>query len=254
MLNRYKLVIAYNGENFKGFQFQSGEKTVSSELLLGIRKIFKDVFSFSAAGRTDSGVHAQGQVIHFDSLKDISEYKAKYSLNAVLNKNIRVLSFQKVDFLFHSRKAKSRVYYYLFSPCEDISFYMKNYITYINFLPNEKFFSDFSNLVLGYHNFVNFRKKGSNEKSTFCTIFHFSINKKQIKSLYQSCEAYYYEVQIVAESFLYRMVRNLVGSFFEVISNRQSFSSFRDFFLGNRFDFKYHSAQAKGLCLVKVNY
>ena len=205
----------------------------------------------------------EGQILEFmlkvklytlNQKKTISPYKAKYSLNSVLPDDIRILSFENISSDFNARKAKSRVYYYLFTPYENIPLYMTKYLTFINFLPNESLFQKIEKLIVGYNNFINFVKKGSYEKTTFRTIFHISISKKKIKSLYQSCEAYYYEFHIVADGFLYRMVRNLVGAFFEVISERQSFSSFQDFFLGKISDFRYHAAPAKGLCLTKVNY
>jgi tRNA pseudouridine38-40 synthase len=123
-----------------------------------------------------------------------------------------------------------------------------------------KFNPDLTKLVgvekslIGEHDFENFRKLGSNERSTIRTIIDFNISQVFLSDIYNVSEKYtVYCIKIVGNSFLYSMVRNLVGALFEVFKDHVSLDDFVAM-VNKTGRYNYTMAPAKGLCLVKVNY
>ena len=114
---RYKLTVEYDGKNYFGFQKQIDHtnKTIEGVLEDAIFKLTNERVKIIASGRTDAGVHASGQVIHFDLEKDFDDYKFMMGMNNFLREEeISILNCQKVDENFHARfSAKSRHYRYI---------------------------------------------------------------------------------------------------------------------------------------------
>ena len=116
---RYKLTIQYLGQNFKGSQKQLKERTVQDELEKALSTLTQQKISTIFSGRTDSGVNAKGQVVHFDYEGNV----ALYNLNCVLPDDIRVIKLETVNKKFHAQmSAKARHYQYKInnSEVEDI--------------------------------------------------------------------------------------------------------------------------------------
>ena len=111
---RYKIIIQYDGTGFRGWQLQKNERTIQGELELALSKINKDKkVRLHGAGRTDTGVHATGQVAHFDVYIDMKPEKIKDALNGNLPRDIKVMELSKVDENFHARfSANIRHYEY----------------------------------------------------------------------------------------------------------------------------------------------
>jgi len=114
---RYKLIVEYDGRNYFGFQKQidCATKTIEGVLEDAIFKLSNERVKIIASGRTDAGVHASGQVIHFDLEKNFDDYKFLMGINNFLREEeISILNCQKVDENFHARfSAKSRHYRYI---------------------------------------------------------------------------------------------------------------------------------------------
>ena len=110
---RYAIVVEYIGTGFKGSQFQPDERTVQGELNKAFSIYFNEPVKIIPSGRTDAGVHARGQVSHFDINKTVDIRKALYSLNALLPSDISIKEMVLVNKNFHSQKsAKYRYYRY----------------------------------------------------------------------------------------------------------------------------------------------
>jgi len=106
-------VISYDGTNFFGFQSQPGVRTVQGVIETALERIFKSRTTVLVSGRTDTGVHAIGQTIVFDSPIDIDETSMKNALNANLPDDVYVKKVVEVDKNFHPRfEAKRRIYHY----------------------------------------------------------------------------------------------------------------------------------------------
>ncbi|MCX7957901.1 MAG: tRNA pseudouridine(38-40) synthase TruA [Deltaproteobacteria bacterium] len=110
---RYALLVEYHGKFFSGWQIQPSRRTVQGEIERALRIILKKETKVSAAGRTDAGVHATGQVASFESETEIQPRNLLLSLNGVLPKDISVISVAHVDERFHPRfSAKTKIYEY----------------------------------------------------------------------------------------------------------------------------------------------
>lgn len=254
MLNNYKLVISYLGTNYKGYQFQTDFDTIEKNIKIAIKEIFRNDIKMIAAGRTDTGVHAENQIINFKTEKYIDEKILKNALNRYLKQDIYVKEIGLVDVFFNARKsAKFREYQYLFTN-DEIPLYLRNIVEMVKFSPELKSVYGIKKILIGQHDFINFRKIGSNEKSTIRKINDFNITRKKINDLYFDNEFYYvYVIKIVADSFLYSMVRNLVGAIFEIFKGNANLKDLEEM-IHNKSRYNYTKASSKGLSLVKIGY
>eukprot|EP01047_Picozoa_sp_COSAG01_P000064 COSAG01_NODE_1_length_100484_cov_170.446142_64_plen_268_part_00 len=252
---KYRLSISYNGFFYCGSQQQLDKITVQSEIEAQLKKKFFDLKNCVFSGRTDAGVHAIDQKIDFISTVNIPTNNLKLLLNRSLGDKITVNDCSYVTLDKHCRfDAYSRTYQYTFSN-DKIPFELLPFCSKINFIPDENVMQNLSSIIKGQHDFVGFRKLGSNEKSTIREVYHVEFNKESFKPLYESQNfSHYYTLHIKANSFLYRMVRNLVGAIFEVLKGRYTTLEFKKYLDGELQEFNYIPAEAKGLCLVQVRY
>ena len=100
---RYKLTIAYDGTNYQGFQSQVNGNSIEAELNAALTKLIKTPIKVVGSGRTDKGVHAVGQVVHFDSPLNIPAYNYLSAINSFLPTDIQAVRIEKVDNDFHAR-------------------------------------------------------------------------------------------------------------------------------------------------------
>ena len=236
-------------------QYQPCHVTVEGTILTALSKIYKRDVKIVPAGRTDAGVHASEQVFSFKIDHEIDEEKLLLALNRYLPIDIRIKRIEQVDYSFHARRsAKSREYQYLFYYNEILPYFLDQVSVRIRFQPDETLFDGIERILTGTHNFVNFRKLGSNEKSTIRTIDKVELTKICINDIFDSAQSYaVYKLLIKADSFLYGMVRNLVGALWQVLKHKRTLGEFKEM-LDCVNKFSYSMASAKGLTLVKVNY
>jgi tRNA pseudouridine38-40 synthase len=255
LLNNYCLSIRYDGAKFFGFQSQPKTRTVQDEVYAILKKIFGKLNKHSFSGRTDSGVHAEDQHVHFSSDKKVDIDKVKYSISKMLPEDIRINYFEIVNGYTDARRtAKSREYKFLFSDSL-IPGYLSPRICKINYCSSIDNYNRIAKVFIGTHDFRPFRKTGSTENSTIRTIKSFRFKLKSIVDIYDDSISYnYIEAHILADSYLYRMIRNLMGSIFEVVSGRNSIELLQKLLENGSGNFKYPVAEAKGLTLFKVNY
>lgn len=102
---KVKCTVSYDGTHFKGYQVQPGQRTVQTEIESALARMHKqdELVPIVASGRTDSGVHAKGQVIHFETPLSIPMERWSFALNSLLPDDIRVLKAEEVDDSFHAR-------------------------------------------------------------------------------------------------------------------------------------------------------
>lgn len=238
---RYKMIISYDGTNYKGFQAQINEITIEETLNDCLKQLFKDEIKVIGSGRTDANVHAIGQVVHFDSDKLIKEENLKNGLNSILPKDIYVKDIEIVNEDFHARfSCKSKEYRYYIS--KEYNPITKNYSAYIYNLNVEKM-KEAIKYFIGTNDFTSFS--------------FYVENKPTIKTIY---DAYindlgdYLEIAFIGDGFLKYMVRIMVGTLIEVGLNKRKPTDILDIF--EKKDRKYagKTAAANGLFLYKVNY
>lgn len=201
---RYLLIITYNGKNYNGYQIQPNGITIQQTLENAIKTITKQDVTCVASGRTDAGVSAYFQPVHFDIEKELNLKKFLYSLNGILPEDIKVLSIQKTN--LHARfSAKSKTYLYKMY-VSNISQPLMNDALQINANLNFKAMKKFLKLLVGTHNFVGFRASGSTNDTTVRTIYSVKLKK----------QGNYLHFTITGNGFLYKMVRNIVGTMLKI--------------------------------------
>jgi tRNA pseudouridine38-40 synthase len=198
---RYQVILAYDGTNFLGFQRQGKDRTVQVEVEEALRKLGWKGRTILAAGRTDTGVHARGQVIAFDldwvhTNKDLVQ-----ALNANLSPDVAVREVKEVDLCFHPRfDASQRTYRYTIF-CSPVRNPLRDRYAWRVWPEVEISLLDItSRLVIGTHDFAAFGKAMHPNGSTVRC-----VSRSQWE---QEREGFVYE--ITANAFLYHMVRHLV--------------------------------------------
>ena len=198
---RYKLILAYDGTAFAGSQRQAKHRTVQGELEKALREIGWSARSVTLAGRTDTGVHASGQVAAFDLAWNHGIEDLRNALNANLPVDIAVKDVEVVDAKFHPRfDAASRYYRYrLF--CHNIRDPLREKIAWRVWPAfNSDVLVETAKVFLGQHDFSAFGSPSREQSSTVRTV---------IESAWKCLDdEWQYEVR--ADAFLYRMVRRLV--------------------------------------------
>ena len=171
MLSRYKLIIQYDGTKFFGWQLQKNKRTIQGVLEETIKLILKSDSRIPVygSGRTDTGVHALGQVAHVDMNIKMNSESMMRALNGNLPKDIQILNFIRVNNDFHSRfNAIKRCYIYQFYTGKSLLF--NNQSWHIKSL-DLKLLNILSAFIIGEHDFLSFSKFNKDKINTSCIIY-----------------------------------------------------------------------------------
>ncbi|MEK7298466.1 MAG: tRNA pseudouridine(38-40) synthase TruA [Candidatus Margulisiibacteriota bacterium] len=252
--SRYQLTIAYDGSGFAGFQKQTQKRTVQGELEDRFGKVFGE-FSLTYAGRTDTGVHAVGQVLTLEIAQEMSEAQLSRALQGQLPSDIQLMSAKQLLKRRHARfDAKRRQYRYVFTN-GDLPVYLRPYVARVHFAPDITVFPPIRTLLEGTHDFSNFKNTGSDETRMQRTLYRLEMGKRWHRCLYADKRYAVYYIDIEADGFLRRMVRHIVGAIFSVMQGRLTLEQLRSILTEPGILNKpYTPAPAQGLCLVHVVY
>ncbi|MBD3217528.1 MAG: tRNA pseudouridine(38-40) synthase TruA [candidate division Zixibacteria bacterium] len=239
----YKITIEYDGSAFNGWQVQPGLRTVQGEIEKAVIEVSGRKSNVICAGRTDSGVHAFGQVANFKSRIDWGEESVRKALNRVLPDDIVLLDCEEVDSGFNARfDAIARYYEYrIFNARSSIRRnFCWQYPAKINFACLKRL----SAKLLGEHDFKSFCVRKSQKKSNLCTVTksHWTKRGKE------------YNFQIIANRFLHGMVRSLVGTMIKISAGFQDEEVFEELLERPKRSEKVFTAPPNGLYLMKVEY
>jgi len=198
------MIVQYDGKNYNGFQKQNNGNTIQNQLENALKTILKQEISTIGSGRTDAKVSAFMQPVHFDIEQPIDTNKVLNSLNGILPVDIKVLSLVETN--LHARfDAKQKTYCYkMYISNVDLPLYSNA----LKINPNLDFRSmkKFLSLIVGTHDFAAFRSSGSETESSIRTIFKATFKK----------ENQYLNLYITGNGFLYKMVRNIVGTMLKI--------------------------------------
>ncbi len=243
-----KVVIAYDGTDYHGFQEQRGTRfvTVQSVLEKCLKRLSGRQIRVIGAGRTDAGVHARGQVINFDPLGwTIPPERVAYALNGVLPRDIVALSSKAVPDSFHARfSAVAKTYRYTVHNAPVPSPFTRLYSLHVPQLLDVESMSKAAVALLGRHDFAPFRALGTPVKSTVRTVHEASVRR----------EGEFIYIDIRADGFLYHMARLIVGTLLRVGLKKIPPSYVADVLAGRNGAKAGPAAPARGLCLEKVEY
>lgn len=166
---RFRMLIEYDGSDYYGWQIQADGKTVQGQIQNALEVVFKSPVPIVGAGRTDAGVHACGQVAHFDLDQSPELNRLKRSLNGILEKDIRIKEIRKTENDFHARfSATWRVYKYKIAT-QPLAL-IRNQVWFNTTSMNLDTMKLASEHILGYHNFKSFCRSIAEVDNHFCTI------------------------------------------------------------------------------------
>ncbi|MEC1449881.1 tRNA pseudouridine(38-40) synthase TruA [Bacillus haynesii] len=244
---RMKCTISYDGHLFYGYQVQPGQRTVQDELEKALQTLHKakDRIPVVSSGRTDSGVHAVGQTVHFDSPLSIPEAKWPYALNALLPDDISVHKAEAVDDQFHARfSAKRKEYRYMIYRGRHPDVFKRYYAYHVPYDFDMEKVKEASCYLVGTHDFTSFCATKTEVKDKVRTVHE----------LEWSDTGDGLQMRIVGSGFLYNMVRIIVGTLLDVGTGKFSPGDIEKMILARSRDAAGRTAPAHGLYLWRVIY
>lgn len=246
-MGRVKAIVAYDGTNFAGYQLQPGMRTVQAEIDKALVKIHKDKSVHSvASGRTDAGVHANGQVIHFDTSLTLPVDRWQMALNVLLPTDIRIVEINYVDEDFHARySATGKTYLYIWSYAEVHSPFERNYSVHLgNRHPDVKKMQEAASHFVGTHDFTSFCSTKTATANKVRTVRELAIYEQDDKLI----------MQIEGDGFLYNMVRTIAGMLLAVGKGWQQPEDVKAILALKNRQAAGKTAPAHGLYLESVTY
>ncbi|MCP4988332.1 MAG: tRNA pseudouridine(38-40) synthase TruA [Colwellia sp.] len=242
---RYALGIEYDGKNYCGWQRQNNAMTVQEKIEKSLSKIADEPIAVVCAGRTDTGVNATNQVIHFDTLKKRKDVAWTLGVNTHLPSDIAVSWVKQVDEEFHARfSATARNYRYIIYNKPLRSAILSHGISHCHFALDEKLMQQGAEHLIGKHDFTSFRTVHCQSHSAVRTIKHCRITRM----------GDYLMVDIKANAFLHHMVRNIVGSLMRVGQSKETTYWIKEVLLAQNRCVAGETAPPEGLYFVDVDY
>jgi tRNA pseudouridine38-40 synthase len=245
-LQGHKLTLAYRGTDFSGWQRQAAKRTVQECIEAALEKIWGAKISLQGSGRTDTGVHALGQVASFNAPRLHADTVLQRALNANLPRDVRIVKCRLVSPAFHARfDAKGKTYRYLIwnqlvqDPFTlDTHWHVPRPLD----LPAMR---RAARLLLGRHDFASFTSNPGYERES-------TVRAMRRVSILRDGEALVFH--FTADGFLYRMVRNLVGALAKVGLGKITAADFEKILRARSRSAAPATAPACGLYLMKVTY
>jgi len=241
-MHRYIIELAYKGTNYHGWQIQPNATTIQETLEKALSLKLQEQIKITGAGRTDTGVHAQFYIAHFDCSKIIDD-KIIFGLNNILPKDIVIYKIEKTNNNFNARfDAISRTYKYYLTNKK--SPFLTDTVSFINYEINIELLNKACEILYNYTDFTSFSKLHTDTKTNDCKI----INAKW----YLKNNIYIFE--ITADRFLRNMVRSIVGTMLDLNNNKINLTDFSRIIESKNRKNAGKSAKANGLFLTNIKY
>jgi tRNA pseudouridine38-40 synthase len=243
---RIKCTVAYDGTSFSGYQVQPGKRTVQGELEKTLEKLNKgDSIRVNASGRTDAGVHARGQVIHFDTTLEIEPDRWQIALNSLLPADISIQTAEIASTDFHARfDAVGKEYRYFLLPSKTRDPFQRNYAYQFPYQLDFNAMKEATGHLTGTHDFTSFCSAKTEVEDRV-------RNLKEIDFFEENGLLVF---RFVGDGFLYNMVRILVGTLLEVGTGRREARTMPELLEKKDRTLAGKTAPGHGLYLWKVFY
>ena len=242
MTKRVMLVVAYDGTNYQGWQVQPSGNTIEDELNRHLSALFMENIKVIGASRTDSGVHALGNLAVFDTSARMPAEKIAYALNQRLPEDIRIQQSVEVATDFHPRHIDTRKTYEYRITCGEFPIPTKrlySFFTYHQLDMNSM--KQAATYLIGEHDFKSFCSTAAVVETTVRTIYDISVTKQQEDIV----------IQVTGNGFLYNMVRIIAGTLMEVGKGKIQPAQMKDILEAKDRTAAGSTAVARGLTLVK---
>ncbi len=250
-MRNFKIILAYDGHDFAGWQVQPDRLTIQGALVSAIEQLTGERTLPQGSGRTDAGVHALAQVASVQIASPIPVANLRKALNDLLPESIRILDVQEAPPDFHARKsAIAKTYEYRIYRAEICPPFLARYVCHHPFLLDQEQMAAAASAAIGEHDFTSFaavdpemRKEG--------------LEINNVRTIYSSAwqrrgEEFVYTVR--GSGFLHHMVRNLVGTFLMIGKGNLAVDDFRRILEARDRSAAAATAPAGGLFLVSVEY
>lgn len=260
---RYKIIIEYDGTNYCGWQKQEGKFSIQQTIEDSIKLTTKEEVEVFGSGRTDAGVHALGQVAHFDIKKEMEPFKLMSAINFYLKSNyisrlesiytekinnmqdISIINCEIVDNDFHARfSAKKRHYKYRILNRKQPTALENNRVWQIFKKLDFEKMQESLQFLTGKQDWSSFRDSECQAKSPIKTIDKVSLKKEGDEIIFE----------IEAKSFLHHMVRNIVGTIVEIGLGKITIKDFQNIIASKDRTKAGPTAPSQGLYFVEVLY
>ncbi len=245
ILQRIALGVRYDGATYHGWQTQEDLSTVQRSLERALGVVANHTVSVTCAGRTDAGVHATGQVIHFDSHANRSEHAWVFGANSNLPHDITVRWAKLVPFEFHARfTAEGRRYRYLLLNQEVRPGILRNAIGWHYRPLDENKMHEAASHLIGEHDFSAYRGAGCQSKTPMRRIFEITVLRRGSMIV----------IEVYGNAFLLHMVRNIVGVLIEIGAGAKPIEWAKEVLESRDRKQGAMTISPKGLYLVDVDY
>jgi tRNA pseudouridine38-40 synthase len=238
----------YDGTNYSGWQVQPNATSIQQIVQESIQIVLHESVSLIGSGRTDAGVHALDQVAHFRSNQEIDLVRFSRSINGILPKDIRLTKALLAPNDFHAqRSATSKEYHYILCLGPIQPPFERDYSLHIPFEVDVDLLQRAANYFVGTHDFTSFANKateGAASKNAVRTIYRIDVVPWQ----------YGVRLEFEGSGFLYKMVRNIVGTLLAICAGKRQLEEIPFLFEAKDRRLSPMGAKASGLFLVKVSY
>ena len=245
-MRNIKIIIEYDGTNYCGWQRQPQGPTVQEEIETALKNITNEETVLFGSGRTDSGVHALGQVANFKTDTNIKAIEFQMGLNSVLPKDISIVEAEEAELDFHAQfSAKSKKYIYKIYSNSHPSALLRQRAWFIPYTIDIDKMSNAATFLIGEHDFKAFAQADTEVRTTVRTILNVEIAQTE-KSVV--------EFSIEATGFLKRMVRLIIGTLVQVGKGKITPEEFADILRSGEKTKYVYAAPPQGLYLKEVKY
>ena len=242
---RLAMGVEYDGTHYNGWQFQPHAPSVQGCLNVAISTVADETIGCIGSGRTDTGVHARAQVVHFDTNAERTSRAWLLGINSNLPDDINTLWVKEIDSEFHARySAIKRVYRYTILNRPVRSALARNRAWWVRPPLDTVAMAEAAGCLLGAHDFSSFRASGCQSHSPVRNVMHIAVTRRNDR-IFVDCEA---------NAFLHHMVRNIVGSLVEIGRGDRPIEWMRTLLDARDRKLAGITAPATGLMLKRIEY
>lgn len=244
-IRRVALGVEYDGSAFSGWQMQNGAYSVQEEVERALSKVANHSVRVTCAGRTDAGVHATGQVVHFDSAAIRTQRAWQYGGNANLSRHVAIQWVADVAPEFHARfSAVRRRYRYVIANRGVRPTFLDGRVTWEYRPLDADKMGEAAKCLVGSHDFSSFRALACQAKSPVREVFSLEVTRY----------GEFVVIEVEANAFLHHMVRNIAGVLMDIGAGKQPSAWAREVLLARDRTLGGVTAPPHGLYLIKVYY
>ncbi|MBC8345903.1 MAG: tRNA pseudouridine(38-40) synthase TruA [Candidatus Marinimicrobia bacterium] len=240
---RFKITVQYDGTGFRGWQLQKKDRTVQGEIEDALQILNqKESIRVHGAGRTDTGVHATGQVAHFDFNTDLDTCALQDAINGNLARDVKIMDCTVVSPEFHARFSATRRYYNY--RCRTNNFLLDRSYTWKIGSVSLPLLNEAAGMIVGNHDFTSFSRNSENLEHRRCIVYD-SVWKE---------DGAVVNYQVSGNRFLHHMVRYLVGTMVEISRGKYKLEQFKELINHPIDNVNIYKAPPQGLALTQVDY